>query len=126
MITQQAGVACAAGRDVCEAGADSFSRGSSWCEITSAVEAKSIIDVLTLGAAQGTELVLEADGDDAEEAVEALAELVENGFPIEDAERRTSAGGGEVAEQRQLDLAANCSTTLKACDLQLQLRRLAN
>jgi phosphotransferase system HPr (HPr) family protein len=50
------------------------------------VEASSIIDLLTLGAAQGTELVLEAEGHDAVEAVEALAKLVESGFPLEEAE----------------------------------------
>jgi phosphocarrier protein HPr len=50
------------------------------------VEARSIMDLLTLGAGPGTELVLEADGDDAHEAVEALAQLVEVGFLDEDAE----------------------------------------
>lgn len=50
------------------------------------VEARSIIDLLTLGAAQGTELVLEAEGDDAQQAVEALVRLVESGFPSEEAE----------------------------------------
>ncbi|HEX2477341.1 MAG TPA: HPr family phosphocarrier protein [Lacipirellulaceae bacterium] len=49
------------------------------------VEAVSIMDLLTLGAAQGTELILEAEGPDAEEAVEALAKLVESGFPLEEA-----------------------------------------
>jgi phosphotransferase system HPr (HPr) family protein len=44
------------------------------------IEARSIIDLLTLGAGPGTALVLEADGDDAEQAVEALARLVENRF----------------------------------------------
>jgi phosphotransferase system HPr (HPr) family protein len=47
--------------------------------------ASSIMDLLTLGAAQGTELMLEAEGVDAEEAVEALAKLVESGFPLEEA-----------------------------------------
>ena len=56
------------------------------------VEASSIMDLLTLGAAQGTELVLEAEGDDAEEAVEALAKLVESGFPMEEAESQEQAG----------------------------------
>jgi phosphotransferase system HPr (HPr) family protein len=56
---------------------------------THRVEAKNIMDLLTLGAAQGTELVLEADGDDAHQAVEALAKLVEDGFPNE------QAGDGE-------------------------------
>jgi len=50
------------------------------------VNAKSIMDLLTLGAAKGTELVLEADGPDAQAAIEALAELVESGFPRGDAE----------------------------------------
>ena len=50
------------------------------------VEASSIMDLLTLGAAQGTELVLEAEGDDAQEAVEALVNLVESGFPMEEAD----------------------------------------
>jgi phosphotransferase system HPr (HPr) family protein len=51
------------------------------------VAAKSIMDLLTLGAAKGTQLTLEADGEDAHEAVEALAELVASGFPREDAEQ---------------------------------------
>jgi phosphocarrier protein HPr len=49
------------------------------------VDASSIMDLLTLGAAQGTELILEAEGPDAKEAVEALAKLVESGFPLEEA-----------------------------------------
>ena len=48
------------------------------------VEARSIIDLLTLGAAQGTAADLGSEGSDAQEAVDALAELVENGFPQED------------------------------------------
>jgi len=47
------------------------------------VEARNIIDLLTLGAGPGTELVLEAEGDDAQAAVEALVRLVENGFADE-------------------------------------------
>lgn len=47
--------------------------------------ASSIWELLTLGAAQGTELILEAEGPDAEEAVAALAKLVESGFPLEEA-----------------------------------------
>jgi len=56
------------------------------------VEARNIIDLLTLGAAQGTELVLEAEGDDAQEAVEALVRLVESGFPSEEAESEQKQG----------------------------------
>jgi phosphotransferase system HPr (HPr) family protein len=44
------------------------------------VDAKSILHLLTLGATQGTELVIEAQGDDAQQAVESLARLVESGF----------------------------------------------
>jgi len=54
------------------------------------VEARSIMELLTLGAGPGTELVLEASGEDAHEAVEALARLVEVGFPAEDAEETES------------------------------------
>ena len=52
------------------------------------VEASSIIDLLTLGAVQGTEMVLEAEGDDAQAAVDALAKLVESGFLAEEAENQ--------------------------------------
>jgi phosphocarrier protein HPr len=50
------------------------------------IDARSMIDVLTLGAAQGTELLLEAEGDDAQAAVDALAALVEKGFLREEAD----------------------------------------
>ena len=48
------------------------------------VDGKSIIELLTMGATQGTELVVEASGRDAAAAVEALAELVASGFHAED------------------------------------------
>jgi phosphocarrier protein HPr len=41
--------------------------------------AASIFDLLSLGAAAGTELVLSATGAEAEEAVEAVAELFDSG-----------------------------------------------
>jgi phosphocarrier protein len=50
------------------------------------VEAKSIMNLLTLGAAKGTQLTLEAEGSDAQEAVDALAEVIEKEFLEEDAE----------------------------------------
>jgi phosphotransferase system HPr (HPr) family protein len=50
------------------------------------VEATNIIDLLTLGATQGTKLTIEAVGPDAQAAVDALAGLVETGFLQEDAE----------------------------------------
>jgi phosphocarrier protein HPr len=38
--------------------------------------AKSSMKVMTLGAKQGEEVIIRAEGDDAEEAVEALVELI--------------------------------------------------
>lgn len=42
--------------------------------------AKSIISLLALGAKQGDEVVISADGPDANEAVAALVELVRTGL----------------------------------------------
>src|SRR4051812_7578313 len=44
------------------------------------INGKSILDLLTLGAGNGTTLTLRASGANAEAAVEALAKLVEGGF----------------------------------------------
>jgi len=44
------------------------------------VDAKSTLNLLILGATQGTEVIIEACGDDAEEAVDALAALIVGGF----------------------------------------------
>lgn len=49
------------------------------------VDAKSILNVLTLGATEGTELIVEAQGPDAEAAAEAIANLVESDFEPQDA-----------------------------------------
>ena len=38
--------------------------------------AKSSLKIMTLGAKKGDEIVIRAEGDDAEEAVEALVELI--------------------------------------------------
>jgi len=56
---------------------------SSKVEITNrslTVDAKSIMSVMRLGAAQGVVLTIRSEGDDAEQAVAALAKLVEDGF----------------------------------------------
>jgi phosphocarrier protein len=45
-----------------------------------AVDCKSILGVLTLGAQHGSMLILRATGDDAAEAIEKLAELFDKGF----------------------------------------------
>lgn len=44
------------------------------------INAKSIIGVMTLAAAQGTTLTLIASGPDEEQAVDAIAELFATGF----------------------------------------------
>ena len=48
--------------------------GVSYGETT--VNAKSILAVLTLGVNQGAEIIVNAEGDDASEALKALEELV--------------------------------------------------
>lgn len=48
------------------------------------VDGKSILSVLTLAAAQGTELSIEATGQDADAALDALADLVAKGFAEEE------------------------------------------
>lgn len=42
------------------------------------INAKSILDIMTLGATHGTQLLLEAEGDDADHAVQTLAVLIES------------------------------------------------
>ena len=44
------------------------------------VNGKSIMGLLTLAAARGTKLVIEIEGDDAIEAVDAIQSLVEGNF----------------------------------------------
>ncbi|MBT8065168.1 MAG: HPr family phosphocarrier protein [Gammaproteobacteria bacterium] len=48
------------------------------------INGKSIMGVLTLAAAKGTELRIEADGPDEDEALDALNCLVEDRFGEED------------------------------------------
>jgi phosphocarrier protein HPr len=43
-------------------------------------DGKSILSVLLLAAARGTQIVIRADGEDEQRAVDALAELVEQKF----------------------------------------------
>lgn len=44
------------------------------------VDCKSILSLLTLGAAQGTKLTLQASGSDATEALDSIVELFDAGF----------------------------------------------
>lgn len=47
-------------------------------------DGKSVMQMIILAAVEGTPLKIEADGDDAPQAVEKLAELVESKFGEED------------------------------------------
>lgn len=42
--------------------------------------AKSIMGILTLGASQGAVVIVRAEGEDAQQALDGLRELVENNF----------------------------------------------
>ena len=44
------------------------------------VNGKSIMGVLTLAAAKGTQIVVSVEGEDADAAMGALAAVIENGF----------------------------------------------
>ena len=45
-----------------------------------AVNAKSLLGILTLAAGKGSRITIEAEGEDAEEAIAALVDLAENRF----------------------------------------------
>ncbi len=47
------------------------------------VDGKSIMQMMMLAATKGTELVIEAVGEDAQETVQALIDLVDRGFDEE-------------------------------------------
>ncbi|MEE2827200.1 MAG: HPr family phosphocarrier protein [Planctomycetota bacterium] len=44
------------------------------------IDGKSVLSILTLGAAQGSEVSIQATGSDAQDAVNALEQLVVSGF----------------------------------------------
>ena len=47
------------------------------------INAKSIMGILSGGIAQGSKITIEAEGPDAQEAVDELVDLIENGFDDE-------------------------------------------
>lgn len=51
---------------------------------TRSINGKSIMGVLTLAASPGTELVIEASGNDEEQAIEAISRLILNRFGEEE------------------------------------------
>jgi phosphocarrier protein len=60
--------------------ADRFAAEVKLCRDGNAVNGKSIISIVTLNAPKGTRVRIEAEGDDARAAVEALTALIEDGF----------------------------------------------
>lgn len=44
------------------------------------VDGKSIMGMMTLAAEKGSELILTADGDDAQELIDSLSQLLDNKF----------------------------------------------
>ena len=66
------------------------------------VNGKSIMGVMMLAAEPGTTLAIRADGEDSDEAVEALVALVEDGFG-EDDDGDAEDGGEDAAAAAELD-----------------------
>ena len=61
-------------------------------------DGRSVIELLMLAARQGTELTISASGDDAEQAVAALVELVQQGFGEMEPEAADSATAENAAK----------------------------
>lgn len=57
------------------------------------VDGKSVMSIMLLAVEQGGELLIEADGPDAQSAVDSLASLVESGFNDEQAAGRITPDG---------------------------------
>ena len=66
------------------------------------VDCKSILSLLMLGAAQGTELTVNVDGPDAADAMDAIGLLFETGFD-EPAEADESSADGAVVPTAELE-----------------------
>ena len=60
--------------------ANSFSSNVHLIKYSQSANAKTIMEVLMLGATQGEDLVIEAHGDDEKEAVDSIVELIDNRF----------------------------------------------
>ncbi|CAG0979009.1 Phosphocarrier protein NPr [Phycisphaerales bacterium] len=63
--------------------ASTFQAGVRVCKGDTDVDGKSIMQMMMLAASQGSDLVITADGPDADKACEALKKLVESGFDEE-------------------------------------------
>lgn len=56
------------------------------------IDGKSVLSILTLGAAQGSQVLVEATGPDAKDAINALGDLLISGFPANTQSGETSTG----------------------------------
>lgn len=83
VITNKVGLHARPARLLVQTAAQFQSRISLQCGEKTA-NAKSILGVLKLGAALGDTIVLRAEGDDAEQAVETLTELARRKFDEEE------------------------------------------
>ena len=59
------------------------------------VDAKSILQIVTMAAEQGTELRVEAVGQDAQEAMDTLVNLMESDFALNETRDQDPSGGGD-------------------------------
>lgn len=64
--------------------ANRFSCDIAVCRGDKKIDGKSIMSLMLLAAAKGSELILTTDGDDEEEAMKALLVLIENRFEEEE------------------------------------------
>ncbi len=60
--------------------ASAFASKITVCKGDQRVDGKSIMQMMLLAATRGTELVVEAEGDDAQQACDALKDIVARGF----------------------------------------------
>ena len=60
--------------------ANGFSSNVHLIKSSQSANAKTIMEVLMLGAVQGEDLVIEANGDDEKEAVESIVKLIDDRF----------------------------------------------
>ena len=60
------------------------------------VDCKSILSLLTLGAAEGTELNLTAEGDDAQDALDAIEQFFLRGFDEMESEQPVESHSDSV------------------------------
>ncbi|HYK86035.1 MAG TPA: HPr family phosphocarrier protein [Ktedonobacteraceae bacterium] len=83
LITNRVGLHARPARLLVQTAAQFRSRISVACG-EKTVNAKSIVGILKLGASMGSILVLHAEGEDAEEAISSLTELVNRKFDEEE------------------------------------------